>query len=166
MLMVAFLRAVNVGGTGMLKMEALKALASEAGLLDVRTVGQSGNLVFETAMDEAAAASRLAASLRTHMEAPVTVVIRPRSALRGVVEANPFPAADPAKIGVVFTASPPPDEAATEAAGPGGEALRIVAGTLFVHYPDGIGRSRLVLPTWARAGTTRNLRTVTRLAAS
>ena len=44
---VAFLRAINVGGTGMLPMKDLAALCTGLGLEDVRTYIQSGNIVFK-----------------------------------------------------------------------------------------------------------------------
>ena len=43
---IALLRAVNVGGHGAVAMAALRALATELGLEDVRTL-LSGNLVSE-----------------------------------------------------------------------------------------------------------------------
>ena len=45
---VALLRAVNVGGTGMLPMKELQSLCSGLGLSNVRTYIQSGNVVFES----------------------------------------------------------------------------------------------------------------------
>ncbi len=49
---VAFLRAINVGGR-FVKMERLRALAGGAGLANVATYIQSGNLVFDCAAREA-----------------------------------------------------------------------------------------------------------------
>ena len=159
MRLVALLRAVNVGGTGLLPMETLRAAARDAGFGHVRTVGQSGNLVFEADLTEAEAATRLADRLGLRID----LVIRTVDALRALLAANPFPDADPAKVLVVFTACPPPlDFVPTD--GPASERQRLVDGTLFIHYPGGIGRSRLVLPAWVRAGTARNLRTVAKLA--
>src|SRR6202140_1304472 len=45
---IALLRAVNVGGTGKLPMQDLKAACEKAGLERVSTYIASGNLVFET----------------------------------------------------------------------------------------------------------------------
>ena len=46
---------------------------------------------------------------------------------------------------------------------PGSEELRAGAHEVWVHYPDGMGQSKLVLP-WKKTGTGRNLNTVQRLA--
>jgi uncharacterized protein (DUF1697 family) len=43
---VALLRAVNVGGTGKLPMEDLRALCAKAGFVKVRTFIASGNVIF------------------------------------------------------------------------------------------------------------------------
>ena len=45
---------------------------------------------------------------------------------------------------------------------PGGEEVRLCGREIFVHYPDGQGRSRLKLPQ-AKDGTGRNLNTVAKL---
>ena len=64
---VALLRAVNVGGTGMLSMVDLKALCEEIGFIDVRTYIQSGNVVFRTGEDEATVQARLEEALAAKM---------------------------------------------------------------------------------------------------
>jgi len=46
---VALLRKVNVGGKNLMKMDALRGMFEAAGLKNVRTFQQAGNVVFETA---------------------------------------------------------------------------------------------------------------------
>ncbi len=46
---VALLRAINVGGKNLLKMETLQDAFESAGLKNVRTFQQAGNVVFESA---------------------------------------------------------------------------------------------------------------------
>ncbi len=46
---VALLRAVNVGGRNMVKMEALRVLCSKLGCTEVQTYVQSGNVVMRSA---------------------------------------------------------------------------------------------------------------------
>ena len=45
---IALLRKVNVGGSNLIKMDALRRVFEEAGLKNVRTFQQAGNVVFET----------------------------------------------------------------------------------------------------------------------
>src|SRR5512135_3382152 len=53
---VALLRGVNVGGARTVEMRALKAAFEAAGMADVRTYINSGNVIFST--DDTAAADR------------------------------------------------------------------------------------------------------------
>ena len=63
---VALLRAVNVGGHGVVKQTVLKAEFEACGLTDVQTYIQSGNVVFTSSeMD----ADGLALKLERHLEA-------------------------------------------------------------------------------------------------
>ena len=122
---VALLRAVNVGGTGALPMQRLQALCAAAGLRDVRTYIQSGNVVF----------------------------------------GSDFQDAEPAQVGVTFMAEPAPDALLAGVKPPGREQLRLGRREVYVHYPDGMGRSKLKLPSLAASGTVRNLNTVAKLVA-
>ena len=45
---VAFLRAINVGGHAIIKMTDLKKMFESAGMENVQTYIQSGNVIFET----------------------------------------------------------------------------------------------------------------------
>lgn len=45
---VALLRKINVGGQNLVKMDALRSVFEAAGLKNVRTFQQAGNVVFET----------------------------------------------------------------------------------------------------------------------
>jgi uncharacterized protein (DUF1697 family) len=49
---VSMLRAVNVGGRGLIKMEPLREAYESAGLADVRTLLQSGNVLFRSGLTD------------------------------------------------------------------------------------------------------------------
>lgn len=71
-----FLRAVNVTGTGTLKMEALRAALSEAGFSDVRTLLASGNAIVSSDRPRAevqAEAERITTAL---VGKPTPVILR------------------------------------------------------------------------------------------
>ena len=162
---IALLRAVNVGGRGALAMQDLAALCTSLGLNRVRTYIQSGNVVFESKKDEAGLCRSLAAGLRTMTGQDIGVLVRTAAELEAVRDANPYPAADPARVAVVFLPATLPADAFLGVTTPGGEELRCIGRVLFIHYPDGIGRSKLRLPSGAAAGTARNMNTVTKLIA-
>ena len=161
----ALLRAVNVGGTGKLAMTDLARLCEKEGLCDVKTYIQSGNVVFTSPKKEAAVKAALEKTLERHMGKPVAVMVRTCDELEAVVSANPFPKAAPNRLLVVFFDDPLTKAVLEGVVAPGGEELAIKGRELFIHYPDGQGTSKLKVPALKKAGTGRNLNTVTKLAA-
>jgi uncharacterized protein (DUF1697 family) len=160
---VALLRAVNVGGTGMIPMDDLKALCGCLGFEDVRTYIQSGNVVFRSERDAASTQALLARSLAARMKGPVGVILRTPSELRRTLAGNPFPKAPTNRVIVFFLDARPEKGAIDGLRIPGNEEVRVVGREIFVYYPDGQGRSRLRLPQ-AKTATGRNLNTVAALA--
>ena len=161
----ALLRAVNVGGTGRLPMTELARLCEREGLCDVKTYIQSGNVVFTSAKKEAAVKAALEKALERHMGKPVAVMVRTVDELEAVVAANPFPEAPPNRLLVTFFDEPLSKTALAGVEAPGGERLKINGRELFIHYPDGMGTSKLKVPLLKKQGTGRNLNTVVKLAA-
>lgn len=159
---VALLRAVNVGGTGRLAMSDLRALAEAAGLRAVRTVLASGNLLFESDLDEAGIGRLLEQRLQTQAGAPVGVLIRTRTEMAGVLARNPFAEAAPNHVMAIFLDRPAPHEALQGATGQTNEALQPGLREIYVHYPNGMANSMLRISA-ARTGTARNMNTVARL---
>lgn len=51
---IAFLRGINVSGQKLIKMETLRKILSDYGFADVKTYIQSGNVIFNTAITDAA----------------------------------------------------------------------------------------------------------------
>jgi uncharacterized protein (DUF1697 family) len=80
-----------------------------------------------------------------------------------VAENSPFPHAKPNYLLVTFLQDSAPEDALTKLVAPGGEEVHIAGREIYVHYPDGSGRSKLKLPA-LKAGTSRNLNTVRKLA--
>ena len=159
---VALLRAVNVGGR-QLAMADLKAIAEEAGLKNPRTYIASGNLLFFSDKSEPAIARNLENRLKAHMGADVPVLVRTAAELGGVVSANPFPEKPGAKVAAIFLEERPPRDAIENAKGIADERLALGAREIYVHYPNGMGRSKLRIPA-AVGGTARNMNTVAKLA--
>ena len=160
----ALLRAVNVGGTGTITMADLRALCARCGLDEIKTYIQSGNVVFRSSLDESGVKRALEHALLKKLGRPCTVMIRPRSELERVLARNPFPEGLPQQIVVFFFDSVLPKGGMKGVAGADGERLAIRGRELFIHYPNGQGRSRLKVP-FAGLGTGRNLNTVRKIAA-
>ena len=161
---VALLRAVNVGGTGRLPMSDLVAMARAAGFQRVRTYIASGNLVLDSALGDKQVKAALEKALAAYAGKPVGVVVRTAAEMAAVLDANPFPGKAPNHTVAVFLDAPPPAGWQQGLVAPGGEQVRAGARELYIHYGEGMARSRLKLPA-AAGGTARNLNTVARLAA-
>ena len=177
---VALLRGINVGGHGKLPMADLRALLSGLGHGQVATYVQSGNAVFTSPSGDAEALAReLEAELAARHRLTPMVLVLAAAELHRVVAVNPYPEVSEAKqLHVVFrqeqlsAAEVEGVVAAAERASAKGspDSAAIVAGVLYLHTPDGLGRS-LLAAQLARAGgvagagsTSRNWATVTRLA--
>ena len=103
---IGLLRAVNVGGTGMLPMKILAAMCGDLGFANVRTYIQSGNVVFQSKLTREKTQAALERALAAHMGKKVDVMLRDLAELKAVLKANPFPEGEPAKIIVAFSSAP------------------------------------------------------------
>ena len=159
---VALLRAVNVGGTGKLPMSELKAMCEAAGFADVRTVIASGNVIFRSAKSEPEIKAALEAGLATYAGKPIGVLVRTARELAAVLKANPFPQAAPNRTVAIFLDKPPPATALAEISGRAGEEVRLGNREIYVHYGDGMAKSKLRIPA-AADGTARNMNTIAKL---
>jgi uncharacterized protein (DUF1697 family) len=177
---VALLRGVNVGGVK-LAMADLRAVLSSLGYEDVSTYIQSGNALFSAdRADTAALAAEIEAALDKQLGMRPRVLVLTRDELAQVIRDNPYPdEPNPKMVHAVFLAEEPGPEqvaavAETErnAAGKGGrDTAQYVGRVLFLHTPDGFGRSELAVQLARRAGpmsakgagTARNWATVNKL---
>ncbi|KAA1014538.1 DUF1697 domain-containing protein [Paraburkholderia panacisoli] len=160
---VAFLRAVNVGGTGKLPMSELRAMCESIGFANVRTYIASGNVVFESKLTEASVKARLARCLEIYAGKPVGVLVRTGAELAAVVDGNPFGAAASNRTVAIFLDAPPPADALSHVSGQQDEEIALGTREVYVHYSNGIAHSKLRIPA-AKTGTARNMNTVAKLA--
>jgi uncharacterized protein (DUF1697 family) len=159
---VALLRGINLGRR-QLRMEDLKQIAAELGLGSPRTYIASGNLLFTGDKSEKALKAALEKALQDHMGAPVGVMIRTAKEMAAAAAANPFAKEPGNRVVAIFLDQAPPKGAAGQAKNVSGERIEIGKREIYVHYPEGQGRSRLVIPA-AASGTARNMNSVARLA--
>ncbi len=168
---VALLRGINVGGHRRVPMAELRTVFEALGYQQVSTYVQSGNVVFTSDGDEHALASDLEQALLDHFGFAVTVVVRTERELAAVAARHPFGARqdDPAKLHVLFLAdTPAPDAVGGFDPAPFAPDEFVVDGReLYVHYPNGAGRTKLTIDAVERAlgtaATGRNWRTVAKL---
>ena len=172
---VAFLRAVNVGGKNKVPMARLHDALAAAGLEEVATVLQSGNVVFRSHASAGAAAKVVATTIEETFNLHIGVMMRSAAELAAVAATNPFldqkPDRDAKTLHVAFL-SARPRAAAVAKLDPDRsppDSFAVSGREIYLSYPDGSGRSRLTLDYLERTlgvrGTARNWRTVQRLTA-
>ncbi len=159
---VVLLRAVNVGGTGKLPMAELRAMCTELGFIDVQTYIASGNVVLRSEAGADEVIERLEARLQVYAGKPVGVLLRSAEEMQQVLDENPYADAAPNQLLVYFFADPPGDDIIAEARHRKDEQLTLIERTLYVHYPNGMGASKMTVPA-CKVATGRNLNTVAKL---
>jgi uncharacterized protein (DUF1697 family) len=87
---VAFLRAVNVGGKGIVSMAAIKEALIALGLSDVRTYINAGNVIFSTrASDAQQLTARIEEALDQHTGMAIKVLVMDHKTLKKMVDSIP-----------------------------------------------------------------------------
>jgi uncharacterized protein (DUF1697 family) len=161
---IALIRAINVGGTGKLPMADLRKLCETAGFTDVRTYIQSGNVVFRASGSAAATKKKLEDALEKRLKKRHTAIVRSLAELEAVEQANPYRTAEGKFVYVLFLDDAPPKATLAGWKTPGGEGLTLRGREIFMHFPKGMGQSKMKIPL-ADVGTARNLNTVRALIA-
>jgi uncharacterized protein (DUF1697 family) len=175
---VALLRGINVGGHHKIAMADLRQVFAGLGLRDVTTYIQSGNVVFtSTRLPVAELTADIEQAIASAFAFDVPVVLRSAGDLAGVVSANPFIArgVDAAVISVGFLAGVPAADSVTalygdplaDPAAAGGDEFVVRGEHVYLHHPNGYGRSKLTNSLFDRRlavmMTVRNWRTVVTL---
>ena len=86
---VALLRGVNVGGR-IIKMDELKGCFEKAGYENVRTLLNSGNVIFESGKNAGTLKKEIEETLTKTFNYPAKVWVVPTAEIKRIVEQNPF----------------------------------------------------------------------------
>jgi uncharacterized protein (DUF1697 family) len=130
-------------------MARLVEIGRALGLTDCRTYIQSGNLVFEATHEIAAGLeTRMSNAIETECGFRPRVMIRSSGEWNDIIAANPFreDAAKLAKSIHVFLMEREPDKGAIAILAQrdfGSERWFLQNRTIYLHLPDGMGRSKL-----------------------
>lgn len=155
---IALIRGINVGGHKKLSMADLKAACESLGYTGVRTLLNSGNVIFT------AARKPDAADLENAIGIDVRVILRTPAELQQAIEKNPLQG-EPNRLMLMFLERAPAKK--LEWAGP--EQTHLHGRHLYLYYPAGQATTKLTNALIERqlgvAGTTRNWNTVTKLLA-
>ena len=88
---IAFLRAINVGGKNLIKMDELKKRFETLGFKNVRTYIQSGNVIFQSfTSDQNVLAKKIENLLQKNLSSVVLVFLRTVEELNAIVKFDPY----------------------------------------------------------------------------
>lgn len=172
---IGLIRGINVGGNNLLKMADLRQFFGEIGFPNAATLLQSGNFVLQS---EEGPASKIEAIIKAEAKLRLGLTadffILTRAEWQSLIAGNPFPeavATDPSHLlAYVHRETLVQDRLdAIRKAYHGPERFKLVGEILYVHCPEGIGTSRLMVDkdwkSMTSTGTARNWNTVLKLAA-
>ena len=171
---IALLRAVNVGGIKV-SMADLKALLVDLGFEDVRTLLNSGNVVFRgKSKTEADLETLLETEFAKRAGRPTEFFVRTAEEWKSIVARNPMTNEarhDPGHLLVVVLKREPSDEEVDSLRNAivGPEVVKADGKQAYIYYPAGVGQSKLTAKLIEKQlgspGTGRNWNTVLKLAA-
>lgn len=170
---IVLLRGVNVGGRNRVPMPDLREALEAAGMEDVVTYVQSGNVVLSSKAKPDALARECEAVITERFGLSIAVVVRTREQLAEVVKRNPLEdVAEQEKLyQVTFCSGKPDEDALAKVAERAVDGERVIAHgqEIYAWFPHGVGRSKLATQLGRQdlgvTATARNWRTVNKLLA-
>ncbi len=164
---VALLRGINVGTGKRIAMADLRATFESLGFTTVRTLLQSGNVVFDS--DAKPVPSAIETAIASVTGVAPRVLVLSDSDFRAVANANPLRevSVDPSKAVVTFLEAMPASVDRPAAADLEPEILEVGKDALYQWLPDGTLATKIKPAFYKPLGlyTARNLRTVDKLVA-
>jgi uncharacterized protein (DUF1697 family) len=168
---ILLLRGINLGSRNRVSMPQLRDLLTDAGMRDVRTYVQSGNVVVASDKSPGRLAQECSAQIAKELGLEIDVVARTGEELAEVVKRNPLGdvAVNPKRYQVTFLADELDPAVVDKLAAVTHESERFVAAgrEVYAWHPEGIARSKLWTALAGKSlGTTataRNWTTVTSL---
>ena len=143
---VLLFRGINVGGNKIVRMEKLRDVLTEAGFSNVATYIQSGNVILTSDQDAAHIAATVEETFPIAFGFSSRPTVRSREAWLRIIEENPFAQVmqDGRQVHAVIL-DEGPAEAAVQALQTlaSTEGIELRDGVLYLHTPDGFGRSEV-----------------------
>lgn len=166
---VMLLRGVMPTGRNRVPMAELRVALAEAGLADVRTYIQSGNVIARSALDAAGTGGLVHDVIADRLGADIAVITRTPGQLVQVLERNPFQVPDTAQLYFSLLAEPadPHRLQGLLEMDFAPDAVRAEGDTIYTLYATKLSDSRFNNNFFERrlgvAATTRNFNTLSRL---
>ncbi|MEO9945881.1 DUF1697 domain-containing protein [Paraglaciecola sp.] len=168
---IVLLRGINVGGNNLLPMKQLSELLVLMGCSGVNTYIQSGNVsLFHPSQSADNVASDIATNIMSKFGFTIRVMAFRFETFHQLANAIPFKYAErePKTLHLYFLeeTAPSPDLQSLQAVKAESESFALLGTVLYLHAPDGIGRSKLTAKIERCLGvatTARNWNTVSKL---
>lgn len=169
---IALLRGINVGGHNKIPMAELRSLCAQIGLQNTESYIQSGNLVFSSAGISGELEDGLEQAIHQRFGFSVPVIVRSARQWRSIAANNPFPGISDKSPNLVMLGlckGIPSVDSGQKLLDYAklNERVELVDNHLWIHFPNGVGRSKITPAVLDRiAGsvvTMRNWRTVQKL---
>lgn len=174
---IALLRGINVGGKHRVNMAELKRTLEDAGLQNVRTYIQSGNVLFESDGDETELYEKMEQEIEKRFGFPVPVILRTSQELQAIIDGCPFTAeevqtADLASgveslhICMLQSALTPEAADKLKSFPAGGDRFAVCGRDIYLLLQNGVHNSKLAayILKIAASVTMRNFKTIRQLA--
>ena len=163
------LRGVTPTGKNRVPMAELRTALSNAGLLDVQTYIQSGNVVAKSHLDQAAIESLVHKVIAQEIGADIAIIARTHKQIKKVMEGNPFSLDAASRTYFTLLASTPTSLLIEELRrlnfSP--DNVKIVDSTIYTLYATKYSDSKFNNNFFERklkiSATTRNFNTLSRL---
>lgn len=167
---VAFFRGINIGSKNKIKMSELKLMFEELGHKQVKTVLNSGNVVFETKLKQVnRIEEQIEEAIRNRFELDITVIVRSRKQIVQLLERDSYGGISDKNcyvillkkmtdinIGVNFEKLKKQDD-----------LYKIIEKEVYIYVPGGYGKTKLnnalVEKESGVKATTRNINTIIKL---
>ena len=142
---IAILRGINVSGVKKVPMAELRGLLAEAGLVNLKTYIQSGNLVFNSHQEQGKIKLLIEEAIQNHFGFKVPTQVISENDFNSIVSNCPASYKDTNKLYVTFLSSPPkPDlvDSIPDSSNPK-EMFQVSPRAVYVYCPDGYGKTKI-----------------------
>ncbi|HET9135245.1 MAG TPA: DUF1697 domain-containing protein [Candidatus Kapabacteria bacterium] len=168
---VAFLRGINVGGHKLIKMDELTSIFSSFGLKNVKTLLQSGNVIFEVPTSSTLV-KKIESGLLKSLGYEVKVILRSIDEIEAMIALDPFKQYEASKDTKLYVTLLPEAPSAMPklpyvSEKEGFEIIQIEGGEIYTvtHRlkSDTFGSLAYIEKTFGKYSTTRNWNTILKL---
>src|SRR6185503_17366027 len=145
---IALLRGINVTGRNKVPMADLRTLCSKNGMTEVETYIQSGNLVITAPGSAEEVEAQLEKLIERKFKLTIPAIVRRASDWPAYMKGNPFPEASvtaPSAVMIALSKKKPNAGAlqGLRERAVAGERLELVGDALWIHFTDGVAKSKL-----------------------